>query len=146
MEDEKINIWIIRNEFSVQKVSIALGLFSVFAFLLSVATFFMIIFLVQKFSFGVIFYFVLWPLSDFAVVVFNFRTLMVKSEAALAHAIQFNITTLIKTFILFLISLISSLASGTADQINTIMVILLIQFLVNAFVLIIQLLIRAHIV
>lgn len=73
---------------------------------------------------------------------------MTKNEYRLADAIHFNLTALIKCFILFLMSLIAGVImnSENNNEIEVIMIIWLTQFLINGVVLILQLMIRIHIV
>lgn len=150
-DDERNTIWIIQNNFSINNLFGILGFLSALSFLFSIASFFLVIYVAQtasNFYSGVILFFVLWPLCDFGVVVFSFRTIMTKNEYRLADAIHFNLTALIKCFILFLMSLIAGVImnSENNNEIEVIMIIWLTQFLINGVVLILQLMIRIHIV
>lgn len=94
-----------------------------------------------KYYFGL--YFAIWPLCDFAECFLNFKTILSKNEYILADAISFNLITIVKSLVYFIILIVKNQQNVC---LQAIMYIWLSMVILGIITFVVQILLRARII
>lgn len=148
-EDNKSVFWEIENNLNQKLLSWSLGILTIFTLLQVVIAFFILIFIqAQKdlsFTYPIIFYFLIFPFSEFFSVYLCFRLILSKNCKILADSLYFTFANIFKFMVLIIFGMIANIAIEFNNILMSIIFyIWILSFLCNILSMLLKLLLHWH--